>query len=81
MFSSLFFYYFAVSILHMLGNRIFYEQFKFHAQLFKANNKGADQSAQMRRLVCASIVRKPPKSEAQFCNLQAERRTAWILFI
>ena len=28
----------------------------------KANNKGADQTAWMRRLVCASVVRKPPKT-------------------
>ena len=28
----------------------------------KANNKGADQSAQMCRLVCACVVRKPPKT-------------------
>ena len=27
----------------------------------KANNKGADQSARMRRLVCAFVVHKPPK--------------------
>ena len=28
----------------------------------KANNKGADQTAQMRRLVCACVVPKPPKT-------------------
>ena len=28
----------------------------------KANNKGADQSAQMRRLVCAFVARKPRKT-------------------
>ena len=27
-----------------------------------ANNKGADQTARMRRLVCAFVVRKPPKT-------------------
>ena len=27
-----------------------------------ANNKGADQTARMRRLVCACVVRKPPKT-------------------
>ena len=27
-----------------------------------AKNKGADQSASMRRLVCAFVVRKPPKT-------------------
>ena len=37
----------------------------------KANNKGADQTARMRRLVCACVVRKLPKDrfsrvEAQF---------------
>ena len=30
--------------------------------LQKANNKGADQTARMRRLVCACVVRKPPKT-------------------
>ena len=43
----------------------------------KANNKGADQTAQMRRLVCVCVVRNhpppPPKTglcpaEAQFIN-------------
>ena len=29
---------------------------------FKVNNKGADQIARMRRLVCAFVVRKPPKT-------------------
>ena len=33
-----------------------YETFK------KVNNKGADQTAQMRRLVCACVVRNPPKT-------------------
>ena len=28
----------------------------------KANNKGADQTARMRRLVCAFVVRNPPKT-------------------
>ena len=28
----------------------------------KANNTGADQTARMRRLVCACVVRKPPKT-------------------
>ena len=28
----------------------------------KANNKGADQTARMRRLVCACVVRKPPNT-------------------
>ena len=28
----------------------------------KANNKGADQTVRMRRLVCACVVRKPPKT-------------------
>ena len=30
--------------------------------LSKKNNKGADQTARMRRLVCAFVVRKPPKT-------------------
>ena len=28
----------------------------------KTNNKGADQTGPMRRLVCACVVRKPPKT-------------------
>ena len=28
----------------------------------QANNKGADQAARMRRLVCVCVVRKPPKT-------------------
>ena len=28
----------------------------------KVNNKGADQTARMRRLVCAYVVRNPPKT-------------------
>ena len=28
---------------------------------FKVNNKGADQIARMRRLVCAFVVRKPQR--------------------
>ena len=28
----------------------------------KANNKGADQTAWIRRLVCACVVHKPPKT-------------------
>ena len=36
---------------------------KFSYDTFnKANNKGADQTAWMRRLVCACVVRKPPKT-------------------
>ena len=30
--------------------------------LQKGNNKGTDQSARMRRLVCAFVVHKPPKT-------------------
>ena len=29
----------------------------------KANNKGADQTERMRRLVCTCVVRKPPKTD------------------
>ena len=36
-------------------------KFRYHTFL-KANNNGADQSARMRRLVCAFIVRKHPKT-------------------
>ena len=34
----------------------------FDIKLKTTNSKGADQSAQMRRLVCAFVVRKPPKT-------------------
>ena len=33
-----------------------------YATFQKANNKGADQTARMRRLVCACVVRKPLKT-------------------
>ena len=36
---------------------------KFTYDTFQnANNRGADQTARMRRLVCACVVRKPPKT-------------------
>ena len=35
---------------------------KFCKSRYEANNKGADQTARMRRLVCACVVRKPPKT-------------------
>ena len=37
-------------------SKIIYDTFQ------KANNKDADQTARMRRLVCACVVRKPPKT-------------------
>ena len=39
-------------------NLLFLRYDTFH----KANNKDADQSARMPRLVCAFVVRKPPKT-------------------
>ena len=36
----------------------------------KPNNKGADQTAQMRRLVCAFVVRKPPRCEANMLHIK-----------
>ena len=33
-----------------------------YATYHKANNKGADQTARMHKLVCACVVRKPPKT-------------------
>ena len=36
----------------------------------KANNKSADQTARMRRLVCACVVRKPP--EDRFSCVEAQ---------
>ena len=38
------------------------------------NNKGADQSARMRRLVCAFVVRIPPKTGF------LASRPLWLLF-
>ena len=38
-----------------------YSRLRYYS-LPRANNKGADQSAQMRRLVCAFVVRQPPKT-------------------
>ena len=35
---------------------------RLHILSKKHNNKGADQTARMRRLVCACVVRKPPKT-------------------
>ena len=37
-------------------------KFITYATFQKANNKGADQTARMCRLVCACVVRKPPKT-------------------
>ena len=42
----------------------------------KANNEGADQTARMRRLVCACVVRKPPKT-----GFLASRPIWWQLFL
>ena len=35
---------------------------KFSLLMEAANNKGADHTARMHRLVCAFVVRKPPKT-------------------
>ena len=45
-----------------LENRKFTRSKFTYGTLQKANNKGADQSARMRRLVCVCVVRKPPKT-------------------
>ena len=38
-------------------------KFRFGCDTFqKAKNKGADQTARMRRLVCTCVFRKPPKT-------------------
>ena len=48
---------------------------KLRYDLFQnANNKGADQSARMRRLVCAFVDRKPPKTGSRI-EAQLYRRT------
>ena len=40
-----------------------HRHFELHKLInWASNNKGADQTAQMRRLVCACVVRKPPKT-------------------
>ena len=38
----------------------------------KANNKGADQTAWMRRLICALVVRQPPKTGAHIITFSFE---------
>ena len=43
--------------LQRLARKLKYNSFQI------ANNKGADQTARMRRLVCAFVVRKPPKTD------------------
>ena len=46
--------------------------YKFRYDTFqKANNKGAYQTAQMRRLVCTFVVRKPP--EDSFSRIEVHR--------
>ena len=42
--------------LNFTGTKFTYDTFQ------KANNKGADQSARMRRLVCACVVCEPQKT-------------------
>ena len=52
----------------LLSNRDYLEIWNFTCSKFtydtcqKANNKGADQTAWMGRLVCPCVVRKPPKT-------------------
>ena len=41
----------------------------------KANNKGADQTARMRRLVCAFVVPKPQKTD--FSRVEAQVKKIW----
>ena len=45
-----------------LENRNFTRSKFIYETYQNANNKGADQSARMRRLVCVCVVRKPPKT-------------------
>ena len=40
------------------------------------NNKGADQTAQMRRLVCACVIGPPPPKDRFFCM---EAQVFWVL--
>ena len=52
----------------LLSYRDYLENWNFTCSKFildtiqRVNNKGADQTALMRRLVCACVVRKPPKT-------------------
>ena len=49
--------------LQRLARKLKFHYSKFTYDTFqKANNKGANQTAGMRRLVCACVVRKPPKT-------------------
>ena len=43
--------------LNFTSSKFTYETFQK-----KANNKGADRTEQMRRLICACVVRMPPKT-------------------
>ena len=44
----------------------------------KANNKGADQTARMRRLVCACVVRKVPKTGHEAIKLEFILKLDWF---
>ena len=47
-----------------LARKLKFARSKFRYDAFKkVNNNCADQSAQMRRLVCAFVVRQPPKTD------------------
>ena len=41
-----------------------------YQSFYKLNNKGADQSARIRRPVCALVARKPPTSRPILCHMQ-----------
>ena len=51
-----------------------HSKLRYHS-FYETNNKGADQSARMCRLVCALVARKPPKtgfltSRPRFCVIE-----------
>ena len=51
-----------LSYRDLLENGTFARSKSRYDTFHKVNNIGADQTAQMRRLVCACVVRKPPKT-------------------
>ena len=49
-------------LFQFFGTVLASKGYPFKNILHKVNNKGADQTARMRRLVCPCVVRKPPKT-------------------
>ena len=52
-----------ISKRRIINNRNFAHNKLRYGAVQIANNTGADQTARLRRLVCAFVIRKPPKTE------------------